>query len=321
MSRKPHDEAQPAPELQPLAPRELDGRAGEQVEPRLRPRWGLSFGLFIATCATTTLVGGWAYSVPLMTILLSHELGHYIAAKLHRVPASPPYFIPLPLPPLGTMGAVILMPDRIRSRNALLDIGAAGPLAGLVVALPVLAYGLSISPVQALPEAYVMEGRSLLYSALIHAIKGPIPEGHDVVLSATAFAGWAGLLVTMLNLIPALQLDGGHVAHALLGDRHEQISRTLRRLLLPLAVFVTVWYGLPPFAEGKRGWALYGEAQAGVPWLVWFAVLNAMSRMSPREHPPTDPGALSPMRRRVALFTLSLCVLLFMPAWLREIRP
>ncbi|MFI5309062.1 MAG: site-2 protease family protein, partial [Polyangiales bacterium] len=204
----------------------------------------IAAALFFATCASTTFVGrlwaggtSWhaalAYSVPLMAILLAHELGHYIAARIHRVPASLPYFIPFPLPPLGTMGAVILMRDRIAKRNALLDIGAAGPLAGLCVALPVLVYGIAVSPVQ--PEAhgvtYYMEGRSLLYLFLLHALKGPIPAGQDIMLGPTAFAGWAGLLVTMLNLIPAVQLDGGHVACALLGERYERVSRALRRAL------------------------------------------------------------------------------------------
>src|SRR6187455_3306281 len=114
-------------------------------------RLGLSVGLFILTCASTTfayaywfeqpLAQALAYSCPLMAILLAHELGHYVAARLHSVPASLPYFIPVPLPPLGTMGAVILNPERIANRNALLDIGAAGPLAGMCVALPVLGYG------------------------------------------------------------------------------------------------------------------------------------------------------------------------------------
>ena len=127
--------------------------AAEHAE---RPRYRLAFILFALSCASTTFAG-WlengslraalAYSVPLMAILLAHELGHYVAARIHRVPASLPYFIPMPLPPLGTMGAVILMRNRIASRNALLDVGAAGPLAGLLVALPVLIYGIAQSKV------------------------------------------------------------------------------------------------------------------------------------------------------------------------------
>ncbi len=306
--------------------------------PPPKPRFALAAGLFALTCVSTTFVGsawaegkgllsGLSYSVPLMAILLAHELGHYVAARIHRVPASPPYFVPLPVPPLGTMGAVILMRDRIARRDALLDIGAAGPLAGLVVALPVLAYGIVHSPVQPEPHGvvYFMEGRSLLYVALLHLLKGPIPEGYDIMLGPTAFAGWAGLLVTMLNLIPAVQLDGGHVAYALLGERYQDLSRKLRRALFPLGIAVALFYGLPAFMAGKRGDALWGQLGAGTPWLVWWLLLSLMARFGGRgdgrEHPPTDPGPLSPRRRVLAWVTLSLFVLLFMPAWLREITP
>jgi len=305
-------------------------RASEHPEPQARPRYTLSAILFALTCWSTTYIGagdeplsaGLAYSVPLMAILLSHELGHYIAARIHRVPASLPYFVPVPLPPLGTMGAVILMRERIASRNALLDIGAAGPLAGLTVALPVLTYGILQSPIVPLPDGiYYKEGHSLLYAGMLRLLKGPIPEGHDIFLGPTAFAGWAGLLVTMLNLIPALQLDGGHVAYALLGDRYHRLSRLLRRALFPLAIGVGLVYGMPAFAAGKRGDALMGELAPGMQWLVWGLVLAVMGRGPGPEHPPTDPMPLSPRRRAVACLTLSLFVLLFMPAWLRTVMP
>lgn len=301
------------------------------------PSWRVPLMLLAATFVSTSYVGalnagvdplaggslaaGFAYSIPLMAILGTHELGHYVAARIHRVPVSPPYFVPVPIPPLGTMGAVILMPERIRSRNALLDIGAAGPLAGLAVALPVLVYGIVTSPIEPLPERgiYLMEGRSILYLALLGLLKGPIPEGHDIMLNPTAFAGWAGLLVTMINLIPALQLDGGHVAHALVGERYEALSRLVRRLLLPLALFVGVLYGLPAYLDGKRGDALYGEIGPGFQWLTWWVVLGVFARVAGREHPPTDPGELSPRRRLLGRLTLALFVLLFMPAWLRAV--
>jgi membrane-associated protease RseP (regulator of RpoE activity) len=296
------------------------------------PRYGLAALLFLLTCASTTYVGaitaggmslstGLRYSVPLLAILVSHELGHYIAARIHRVPASLPYFIPVPLPPLGTMGALILMRDRIASRNALLDIGAAGPLAGLLVALPVLAYGIVQSPVQPLGPSYIQEGHSLLYVAMLRALKGPIPEGHDILLGPTAFAGWVGLLVTMINLIPALQLDGGHVAYALLGERYHALSRALRRSLLPLAIGVGLAYGVPAFAAGKRGEDLWGELMPSTQWFVWWLVLSAMARSGGPEHPPTDPlPQLSPGRRALAWLTLSLFILLFMPAWMRVVK-
>lgn len=290
--------------------------------------------LFALTVASTTFVGMlWSgsvlkgaleFSLPLMSILVAHELGHYIAARIHRVPASLPLFVPLPLPPLGTMGAVILMPGEIKKRNALLDIGAAGPLAGLVVALPVLAYGIASSPVRPFvppPPGSTMylEGHSLLYEALLLAIKGPIPAGHDINLTPTAFAGWAGLLVTMLNLIPALQLDGGHVAHALLGDRQEQISRVVRKLLFPLGLGVSLYYGGAAYLAGTRGDALWSEAQVGTQWLVWAVLLYLMARRGEREHPATEGEPLTPGRRWIARITLALFVLLFMPAWLRTV--
>jgi membrane-associated protease RseP (regulator of RpoE activity) len=305
----------------------------EPAAPVQPPRYGLALGLFVATCASTTYVGslsssgggllsGLSYSVPLMAILLAHEFGHYIAARIHRVPASLPYFIPLPLPPLGTMGAVILMRDRIARRNALLDIGAAGPLAGLAVAIPVLIYGILESPVLPEPQsAYMMEGHSLLYVGLLHLLKGPFPPGYDVMLTPTAFAGWTGLLVTMLNLIPSLQLDGGHVAYALLDSHYARLSRFVRAALLPLAIAVALTYAIPAFAAGRRGEELWTAAQPGMQWLVWWVVLRLMSRRSEREHPPTDPGPLSPGRRVLAAFTLALFVLLFMPAGLRFVNP
>jgi membrane-associated protease RseP (regulator of RpoE activity) len=273
--------------------------------------------------AQGSFIGGLAYSVPLMAILLSHELGHYVAARIHRVPASLPYFVPLPLPPLGTMGAVILMRGRIRSRDALLDIGAAGPLAGMVVALPVLAYGIAQSPVLPAPSGdYFQEGHSILYMLLLRALKGPFPEGHDILLSPTAFAGWVGLLVTMINLIPVRQLDGGHVACALLGERFDALSRVFRRLLLPLGLGVGLYFGLPAFLSGVRGEALFEAVGPGMQWLVWWLLLSMLGGggRGQREHPLPDPGELSAGRRRVALGTLVLFGLLFMPAWLRMVR-
>jgi hypothetical protein len=292
--------------------------------------------LFLLTFLSTTYVGaensglaapsfweGLRYSVPLMSILLCHEFGHYIAARIHRVPASPPFFVPMPLPPLGTMGAVILMSGRITRRNALLDIGAAGPLAGMAVALPVLIYGISTSEVGPLPEhgGYLAEGHSLLYSALLWLIKGPIPAGHDIQLSGTAFAGWTGLLVTMINLIPAGQLDGGHVAYALFGERQERFSRRVRTALLPIGAIVSLYYGLSAYTEGARGELLAEAFAPGAHWAVWWLLLRLIVGRGKREHPPTDDDTLSPRRRVLAWATLALFIALFMPAWLRQVPP
>jgi hypothetical protein len=296
----------------------------------------VSVALFAITFLSTTYVGslntpgsnnslwtGLSYSLPLMSILLCHELGHYIAARVHRVPASPPFFVPMPVPPLGTMGAVILMRGRITRRDALLDIGAAGPLAGMAMALPVLIYGIATSPIGPLPtgEGYLIEGRSILYVGLLRLLKGPIPDGYDILLSPTAFAGWAGLLVTMINLIPAVQLDGGHVAYALFGERQERYSRRVRTALLPIALIVSLAYGLPELFGGAHGEVLINGFAPGVHWLLWWVLLAVISRRGGREHPRTDDDVLSPKRRRVAWCTLALFVVLFMPAWLRQVPP
>jgi membrane-associated protease RseP (regulator of RpoE activity) len=246
-------------------------------------------------------------------------MGHYIAARIHGVNTSPPLFIPLPLL-LGTMGAVIQMRERIERRNALLDIGAAGPLAGMVIALPVLIYGLSISPVEELAqhasEETFVEGRGLLYWGLLYALKGPIPEGHDIWLGPTAMAGWAGLLVTMINLVPIGQLDGGHVAYALFGERQNRFSTLLHRALPFIGITVSMAYLVPAYLRGERGEALYGDAMAGMHWITWAIVLSVLFRFGGHGHPPTGDERLSPMRRAIAVGTLVLFVLLFMPSWI-----
>ncbi len=217
--------AAPAPVEAPAAP---DAAAAPHT---LRWKWNLA--LFVVTVASVGVTGGATFATALLAILLTHEFGHYFAARWHGVPASLPYFIPLPLlSPFGTMGAVISMPERIRSRNALLDIGASGPLAGLAVALPVLVFGLLESPIRPISGEGLQEGQSLLYLLIKRVVLGPIPAGHDVFLTPLAFAGWSGLFVTALNLIPIGQLDGGHVLYALLGPRANRVARALHWGLL-----------------------------------------------------------------------------------------
>jgi membrane-associated protease RseP (regulator of RpoE activity) len=262
-----------------------------------------------------SLWSGWTFALPLLLILLFHEFGHWVAARLHRVPASLPYFIPLPpIFLLGTMGAVIVMPDRIRSRNALLDIGAAGPLAGLVIAIPALMIGLSLSEIR--PQSvsgYYQEGQSLLYWAIKRLVLGPMPAGHDVILHETALAGWAGLLVTMMNLLPWSQLDGGHVAYALLGDRHHAMALWFRRSLLLVFGYNLVMFTLPVLTgESRLGWGL--AISNSLFWLLWFIVIGFLARVSGGyRHPPFEPGELSPGRKGIAVFTLLLFLVLFMP--------
>ncbi|MBN8611999.1 MAG: site-2 protease family protein [Deltaproteobacteria bacterium] len=306
--------------------------------------WRTPILLFLATLITTSFVGaemhgldpieafdlgpgqglrawmaGWDFALPLMSILLAHELGHYVAGRLHRVDISPPYFIPMPLSLLGTMGAVIRMRGRIARRDALLDVGASGPLAGLAITLPVLIYGIATSPVEPLPESgsFIVEGRSLLYVGLLYALKGPIPEGHDIMLSATAFAGWAGLLVTMINLVPVGQLDGGHIAYALFGKDQDRYARMIRFALPAIALVTGAAYGVPALLAARPWAEVITEWMSGLHWMVWFVVLTMLARLTGHEHPPTDDDSLSPTRRLVAIGTLVTFVLLFMPWWVR----
>ena len=298
-------------------------------------RWKLNLVLFLATVASVFLTGaryvgvlpepsGWrevlrtlptgaSFAVPLMAILLTHEFGHYIAARIHRVDASLPFFIPLPhFSPFGTMGAIISMRGRIRSRNALLDIGASGPLAGLVVAIPVLIVGLAHSRVGPAEAHGVQEGQSLLYIALKRLVLGPLPDGQDVFLGPMAFAGWTGLFITALNLIPIGQLDGGHIAYALFGLRQNRYARILHLSLLGMFVLNLVRFMIPVAKE--HAWSHAGQAFGNaLPWLVWFVLLQLIMRGGGQDHPPTEPGELSPVRRGIALFSLVLFVLLFMP--------
>jgi membrane-associated protease RseP (regulator of RpoE activity) len=145
-----------------------------------------------------------------------------------------------------------------------------------------------------------------------------MPPGHDVYLSAMALAGWAGLLVTMINLLPVAQLDGGHIAYALWGERQNTVSRWIRRLLPVLAVIVGASYAAAAHFAHAGHVRIIDEALAGTPWLVWAGVLWLMTRGSGPEHPPTVDHTLSPVRRIVAACTLVLFVLLFMPAWIRQ---
>ena len=270
--------------------------------------------LFVLTCASVYWVGGAEFAVPFLTILVCHELGHYVAARVHGVDASLPYFLPLPLPPIGTLGAVIGMREAIKRRAALFDIGAAGPIAGLVVALPVLAYGLYTSKVAALVpgQGLYAEGHSLLYTALLYCIKGPIPPGHDIMLNSTAFAGWAGLLVTMMNLVPVGQLDGGHVAYALFGPKQDEISASVRHALF---LFGGAMVGYAAW-EARHAHSAGPVMMASASWLIWAMVLTAMARGFGAHHPPTEDTELDPRRRVLAWLCLVLFALLFMPRWL-----
>lgn len=253
-------------------------------------RLWLAVAMFLATLASTLFVGGWMeipaesdfgwllrhplaglpFAASLLGILLSHELGHYFVARRVGAPVSFPFFIPIPLPPFGTMGAFIQMKAPPRNRRDLLAVAVAGPLTGLAVALPILLLGFSLSKVQPLPPGgYSLEGNSLLYLALKFLTFGRIlPSGYvqpgdpallapikmlflallpprgglDVMLHPVAFAGWAGLLVTGLNLIPAAQLDGGHIAYALLGQKTRALTWAIIVTLAGLGFLWSGWW-------------------------------------------------------------------------------
>ena len=181
--------------------------------------------LFVLTIGSTWLAHGVWYAVAIVSILLAHEMGHYLMCRKYKIPATLPYFLPFPFPalnPFGTMGAVIKMEGRIPTRKALFDVGAAGPIAGLVLTIPALIIGLKLSTVikvDQTPEFSIYLGESFLFSQLSKLIIGNLEQGYDVVLHPVAFAGWAGLFVTALNLLPIGQLDGGHILYALFGRK------------------------------------------------------------------------------------------------------
>jgi membrane-associated protease RseP (regulator of RpoE activity) len=168
--------------------------------------------------------------------------------------------------------------------------------------------------VQPMSEHGFMEGQSLLYIALKRLVLGPIPQGHDVFLNATAMAGWAGLLVTMLNLLPVGQLDGGHIAYALFGKRQDRFAQVLHWGLLVMVVYNLLTHVPGAIMAGQGlGQIISTTLSTSLSWIVWFLLLHLLKRLAGREHPPTDPGELSIGRKVVAVVSLVVFVLLFMP--------
>jgi membrane-associated protease RseP (regulator of RpoE activity) len=214
-------------------------------EPRTRPLLVLPLVLFLATCWTTYSVGGLSYAAALMFILTAHELGHYFQARRYHVPASLPFFIPIPAPPLGTMGAVIAMRGNSWDRRALFDIGISGPLAGLVPALLCAYIGIRQSTIvdaaAAAAQGMSELGEPLVFKLLAAIAFGPLPPDKTIQLSALAYAGWVGIFITALNLMPIGQLDGGHVLYALVRRKAHLIATGLL-LLAIAAVFLTQSY-------------------------------------------------------------------------------
>ncbi len=303
-----------------------DANRGHKTAPMDRPRYWLHALLFVATCITTWFAQGLEFAATLMAILVTHEMGHYVAGRIHRVDVSLPYFIPLPFS-TGTLGAIIRMRSPITSRDALIDVGAAGPLAGLAVAIPLLVVGLVRSQVGPLtPEpgsiAFV-EGNSLLYIVLKLVIKGQyLPGGGvDVHLGPMAMAAWVGLLVTFINLIPVGQLDGGHVATAFFGGRHERHARWLHRGLVAVGAGVLAVLGLEAYRAGRDPVGSFTYAlQGAMPWLIWALLLLGMRKLSGgMYHPPVADEPLSRSRKILFWLVAIVFLLLFTPIPMREV--
>lgn len=274
-------------------------------------------GLFAACCTTTWWFAGPYFAATLMAILLCHELGHYVVGRRRGVEVSLPYFIPVPPQfSLGTLGAVIRMRKPISDRNALFDVGAAGPIAGLVVGIPLLVIGLGLSEVGPIQRDDMLEGNSILYAALKYAVFGRwLPsDGLDVQLHPMAFAGWVGLLITMINLMPIGQLDGGHVARAALGQSHETWSARLHVALPVLGLVVAAVMFVVAGRAGRDVLDALSYALSGaMPWLVWTAMLALMRRQAGEYHPPVGETPLDPRRRRYAVGMLVIFLLIATP--------
>ena len=267
----------------------------------------LNVALLLATLATTVFVGaanrganpfadpsllvqGLPFAITLLLILGVHELGHYFTARHYGITVTLPYFIPAPVG-LGTFGAFIKMKSPVTDRKALFDVGIAGPLAGLCMALPAIVIGLRWSELiltGAETHAGIALGTPLLFSLLQWLTLGPMPEGGDVLLHPVAFAGWIGLFVTALNLLPIGQLDGGHIAYALVGRHHRTVA--IFALVVLIGMGVAFWPG----------------------WLFWAS----LSLILGLKHPPplNDVTPLDDRRRLVGYASLLLLLCVITPA-------
>jgi membrane-associated protease RseP (regulator of RpoE activity) len=261
------------------------------------------FQRFMASFSSQ-LMEGLIYSGSVMAILGAHELGHYFQARRNRVPASLPYFIPFPINPFGTMGAVIVQQSGTADRKSMFDIAISGPLAGLVIALPVAYFGILESKVSKISGPGPAFGDPLLLKWMYAAVHGPIPAGSDVILNPLLFAGWVGIFITALNLIPIGQLDGGHILYCLIGRRAHYVARAL--FLTAAAVVV------------------YSIAFGDRDFLPWTLMLFLIWMMGTR-HPPTanDRVPLGPVRVVLGWVTLMFVFigLTPMPMYYNEGKP
>ena len=181
--------------------------------------------LFLLTIASTYLVGGPLYSLSIISILLAHEMGHYFMSRKYGIPATLPYFLPFPFSPFGTFGAIIRMKGVFINKKVLFDIGVAGPLAGFVISVPFIIFGIKLSTIQSVTgnTSYLQLGDPLIFRIVQLLLIGDIPKGSDLVLHPFGYAGWVGLFVTALNLLPVGQLDGGHIIYAVFGEKSKWV--------------------------------------------------------------------------------------------------
>ncbi len=300
------------------------------VAPKSQPRVWINVLLFVLTVISTLFSGmfygdnqlvlnsaldflrpqnllqGWPFAATLLGILTAHEFGHYFAARYHRVAVTLPYFIPMPLG-FGTFGAFIQLREPVPDRRKLFDIGVAGPLAGLVLAIPLLFVGLSTSQLTMPIPGGMLEGNSILYflaKILVFGKQLPNPvTGEDVLMNQVTFAAWIGLLVTALNLLPVGQLDGGHTVFALFGERAKIINRVTFTLLVFLAVA-----SLTPLQEILPALQYIGYNG----WFIWVILIYFMIGLY---HPPAldDVTQLDPRRRWIGYGVVLLFVLIFVP--------
>ena len=224
---------------------ELEHPLDTSIKP-IKNNWWLFSILLVATLVTTFLAGGPLFSISLLSILGAHEFGHYWASKKNGVQSTLPYFIPAP--PIfiaGTFGAFIQIKQKIPNRMVLMEIGAAGPIAGFLVALPMLILGLYLSPVTpSIGMGSINFGSSLILNLCSQLVLGVDPSSPDINihLHPIAFAGWIGMLVTALNLLPVGQLDGGHIIYAFTPGKHSAIGKIFFAGLFPLGYFWSGWF-------------------------------------------------------------------------------
>jgi membrane-associated protease RseP (regulator of RpoE activity) len=275
----------------------------------IRKKYWINILLFLITCITTTLAGavyvngldswseffakawrGWVFSVPLMLILVVHEMGHFLTGKRHHLDVTPPYFLPA-IPPIGTFGAFIKIRSPITNLRTLVEVGASGPIAGALVAIPMLMVGLYFSEIREIPpdmKAGMDFGSSIILELSYLIRFGQSSSNATVLLHPTAIAAWFGLFVTAMNLLPIGQLDGGHVMYALFGRRRaKMISVAVLCILIPLGIFL--W----------PGWIVFGT-------LAFFLGLN--------HPPPLDSySPLDKTGRIIGWTAIILFVLTFIP--------